>query len=265
MRSPADEVDASEEWQETLTVGHSVRSLKNLKRIMRLLPGDPRCKVCNNPFGGLGGRVCQLAGFTPSRKNPGICSLCCEKMPRGGAEVETAVLFADVRGSTKLAAQLGPTRYADLLNRFYKTSTNVLIKHDATVDKLIGDEVMAFFVPGFAGPNFKGKAIAAGIDLLRAYGYGDKAGPWIPVGIGIDAGIAYVGNVGSHYLVDFTALGDPVNIAQKIQSNARAGELLASAAAFEETFSDLPAGEPFAIAIKGKEESVWVRALQAVA
>jgi adenylate cyclase len=262
MKSPSNKHDPNEEWHETLTLGHSVRSLKKLKRVMRLLPGDPRCKVCNNPFGGLGGRVCQLAGFTPSKKNPRICSLCCEKMPRGGAEVETAVLFADVRGSTKLAAQLGPTHYADLLNRFYKTSTDILIRHDATVDKLIGDEVMAFFVPGFAGPNFKEKAIAAGIALLRAFGYGEKEGAWMPVGIGIDAGIAYVGNVGSQYLVDFTALGDPVNIAQKIQASARAGELLASAAAFDAPVLDLPASEAYPIAIKGKEESIWVRSMQ---
>jgi adenylate cyclase len=262
MRNPANQHDTNHEWQETLTLGHSARSLKNLRRVMRLLPGNPRCKVCNNPFGGLGGRVCQLAGFTPSRKNPRICSLCCEKMPRGGAEVETAVLFADIRGSTKLAAQMGPTAFADLLNRFYETSTNILIGHDATVDKLIGDEVMAFFVPGFAGPHYKQKAVASGIALLHAYGYGGRDQPWVPVGIGIDAGIAYIGNVGSDYLVDFTALGDPVNTAQSIQSHARAGELLASSAAFAAIAQEFPAGDAYPIAVKGKDESVWVSPVQ---
>jgi hypothetical protein len=69
------------------------------------------------------------------------------------------ILFADVRGSTALAEQLGPVAFAALLNRFYRTATDVLIRHGATIDKLIGDEVMAFFVPGFAGRQGFGKIV----------------------------------------------------------------------------------------------------------
>src|SRR5690606_31282486 len=102
-----------------------------------------------------GGHVCRAMGFRPSRKNPLLCSLCCEKLPPGGAEIETAILFADVRGSTALAERLGPAEYAATLNRFYRVATEALMRHEATIDKLIGDEVMAFFVPGFVGPDFK--------------------------------------------------------------------------------------------------------------
>ena len=248
------------EWREILTQGHSVRSLKNMKRFMRLLPGHPRCKICNNPFGGVGGRVCQLIGFRPSKKNPRICTLCCESMPRGGAEIEAAVLFADVRGSTKLAADLGPRGYAELLNRFYRVSTEVLIAHDAKVDKLIGDEVMSFFVPGFAGVDFKKKALTAAIALLRAYGYPQAS--WIPVGIGIDAGLAYIGNVGSEFLVDFTALGDPVNVAERIQSQARAGQILASSAALDVLAHDFGASAAYPITVRGKPDVIMVRSVQ---
>ena len=257
----ASTVDHSDEWREVLTQGHSTRSLKALKRVMRLLPGNPRCKVCYNPFGGFGGSMCRLVGFAPSKKNPRLCSLCCEKMPLGGAEVETAILFADIRGSTRLAEQLGPSDYAKLLNRFYTVSTAVLIEHDATVDKLIGDEVMAFFVPGFAGRDFARKAVEAGQALMRAFGYGAGETPWLSVGIGIDLGTAYVGNIGGEQLVDFTALGDPVNTAERIQGKAGAGELLVSAAAFAAVAERFPQAASRIIDARGKDAGIGVYAV----
>lgn len=254
-------LDHSDEWMEVLTLGHSARSLRMLKRFMRLLPGEPRCKVCYNPFGGIGGGVCRLAGFARSRKNPRLCTMCCEKMPRGGAEVETAILFADIRGSTGLAERLGPTEFALLLNRFYAISTGILIEHDATVDKLIGDEVMAFFVPGFAGPDFARKAVDAARALLRAFGHGAGETPWLPVGIGIDLGTAYVGNIGGEHVVDFTALGDPVNMAARIQGKADAGEVLVSDAVYAAVAEHFPRTERRTIAVRGKEAGIGVHAI----
>jgi len=96
----------SEEWLALLTRGHA--PLVRMRHLLRLLPSAPRCKVCNNPFGGIGGRLVGLAGFKPSRKNPTLCSRCCESLPAGGAEVDIAVLFADVRGSTALGASTPP-------------------------------------------------------------------------------------------------------------------------------------------------------------
>jgi adenylate cyclase len=248
-----------EEWREVLTKGHT--PLKFLQRCMRLLPGPPRCKICNNPFGGFGGRVCRMVGMHPSKKNPRICASCCENMPLGGAEIETAILFADIRNSTGLAETLGPTRYAEALNRFYALSTDVLIRHDATVDKLIGDEVMAFFIPGFAGPHFKRSAVEAAQDLLKKLGYGAESAAFLPIGIGIDAGIAFVGNVGGEDYFDFTALGDPVNTAERIQAAASAGELLVSEAAFSAVAERYPGIEPRHIYIRGKEAQVPVYSL----
>ena len=246
-------------WRQTLTQGRS--DIHFAHKFFPHLPGPPRCKVCHNPFGGIGGRLCRMLGMAPSRKNPRICAACCEDMPRGGAEVETAVLFADIRGSTGLAEKLGPTAFAATLNRFYRVATEVLIRHDATVDKLIGDEVMAFFVPGFAGPAFKRSAIEAGQALLRALGYGGRAGPWLPVGVGIDAGIAFVGNVGGDDYVDFTALGDPVNSAARIQAAAQEGELLVGDAVFAAVAERYPDCEPRVIEVKGKEGPVFVRSV----
>ncbi len=256
--SPDPEKDL-EAWRKTLTQGHLGLGL--LRRTMRLLPGHPRCKVCHNPFGGWGGHICRTIGFTPSRKNPQLCAQCCEKMPLGGAEIDSAILFADVRGSSALAEKLGPAGYAALLNRFYRTATDVLIRHNATIDKLIGDEVMAFFIPGFAGPGFKRSAIEAGRALLREVGYGSAEGPWLPLGVGIEAGICFVGNVGGADYLDFTALGEPVNIAARLQAAAQPGELLVSEAVYGAIAADFPGAEARSVALRGREGPVAVRSI----
>jgi adenylate cyclase len=252
--------EPSDIWRETLVEGRHPGP-KMLRKVMRHLPGMPRCKVCQNPFGGWGGRVCRAVGFAPSRKNPQLCALCCEKLPIGGAEVETAILFADVRGSTALAERLGPVAYAETMNRFYRVATNVLMRHDATIDKLIGDEVMAFFVPGLSGPQFKDAALRAGQDLLRELGYGNTEGPWLSVGIGIDSGIAFVGNVGTAGYVDFTALGDPVNMAAHIQEAAEPGELLLGETVYATVANRYPNCPARDISLRGTDRSLRVRSL----
>ena len=210
-------------WDKVLTEGHA--SLVRARRLFRYLPSAPRCKVCNNPFGGLAGRVLAAAGFSPSRKNPNLCSRCCDALPIGGSEVDIAILFADVRGSTVLGRRGAATDFAALLNRFYITATRTLLRHDAVIDKLIGDEVMAFFVRGISGPEYRSRAVQAGIDLLKAVGYGSAEGPWLELGVAVNAGVAFVGNVGGS-VVDFTALGDPVNVSARMQQHAAGGELL---------------------------------------
>jgi adenylate cyclase len=153
--------------------------------------------------------------------------------------VDIAVLFADVRGSTALGQRSVAADFAALLNRFYMAATRTLLRHDAVIDKLIGDEVMAFFVQGVSGPNYRRRAVQAGMELLEAVGYGSDEGPWIDVGIAVNAGIAYVGNVGGA-VVDFTALGDPVNAAARIQQKAAGGELLVASGVADDLMGEAP-------------------------
>ncbi len=137
------------------------------------------------------------------------------------------MLFADVRGSTALGERLEPSAYASLLNRFYRAATEVLIRYDAIVDKLIGDEVMALFIRGICGPEYHRRAFEAASALFEAVGYGRHGEkPWIPIGGAVASGLAYVGNVGGEEIVDFTALGDTVNTASRLASVAEAGEIL---------------------------------------
>lgn len=224
-------------WEKVLIDGHA--SLVRARHVFRYLPSAPRCKVCNNPFGGPVGRLLAAAGFTPSRKNPNLCSRCCDALPVGGAEVDIAVLFADVRGSTALGQRGVAADFAASLNRFYVAAMRTLLRHDAVIDKLIGDQIMAFFVQGISGVDYRRRAVRAAMELLEAVGYGSDEGPGVDVGMAVNAGIAYVGNVGGA-VVDFTALGDPVNVAARMQQKAAGGELLVAAGVADDLIADAP-------------------------
>lgn len=223
-------------WDKVLIDGHG--SLVRARHAFRYLPSAPRCKLCNNPFGGPVGRLFAAAGFRRSRKNPNLCRRCCDALPPGGAEVDVAVLFADVRGSTALGHRRPAADFAALLNRFYGAATQTLLRHDAVIDKLIGDEVMAFFVQGISGPRYRQRAVEAGVDLLKAVGCGTPGGPWLDVGVAVNAGVAYVGNVGAA-VVDFTALGRPVNTAARMQQSAAGGELLVASGVADELMDNM--------------------------
>jgi adenylate cyclase len=251
--------DAEAHWRRILVEGH--RPLRVTHLLFRHLPSPPRCKVCHNPFEGVGGRLVGLWGFTRSRKNPNLCVRCCEKMPPGGAEVDIAVLFADVRGSTAMAEKIGPSAFAARMNRFYLTATEVLVRHDAIIDKLVGDEVMALFIPGICGQRYRRRAAEAALALLRAVGGDTSDASHVPIGVAVNSGVAYVGNVGSENVVDFTALGDTVNTAARLASSAAAGEVLLSEpvyGAVAEQYGDM---ERRTLALRGKEAAVTVRVM----
>ncbi|OMB95484.1 adenylate/guanylate cyclase domain-containing protein [Mycobacterium colombiense] len=244
-------------WDRVLTDGHA--PLVRARHAFRYLPSAPRCKLCNNPFGGPVGRLFAVAGFRRSRKNPNLCMRCCDALPQGGAEVDIAVLFADVRGSTALGHRRAAADFAALLNRFYCAATQTLLRHDAVIDKLIGDEVMAFFVRGISGPGYRQRAVEAGVDLLEAVGYGTPGGAWLDVGVAVHAGVAYVGNVGGA-VVDFTALGRPVNAAARMQQRAAGGELLIASGVADEMTANMARRT---LSLRGQEEPINVFVHQA--
>ena len=161
-------------------------------------------------------------------KNPKYCAGCFGllRAQHGGAEVECSLLFADVRGSTALAEKMTPRDFNHLMGRFYDTAFAILIDHEAFVDKFVGDEVIGIFVPAMAGTGHPARAVEAATTLLRATGHGDPAGPWVPVGIGVNTGTAYVGSIGEGPDTELTAMGDLVNTTARLSSVAAAGEVL---------------------------------------
>jgi adenylate cyclase len=174
------------------------------------------------------------------------------------------MLFADVRGSTTLAEKMSPTVFSRLINRFYVVATDVLVRTDALVDRLIGDEVIGLFIPGFAGPEHARRAIEAAKALLDATGHRSPEGPWLPVRVGIHTGRAFVGVVGGEAgsPQDFTALGDNVNIAARLASRAGPGEILISDPAYAAAGVDLGDLEHREFELKGKEVTTGVHVLR---
>jgi adenylate cyclase len=237
--------------------GHQARMMG---RVLRRLPGDPRCHLCHAPYGGFGGRIVRRMGFAPSRKNPNLCDMCFEKAPMGGVETETGILFADVRGFTAASEGMAPGEVATLLNRFYKAATEVLSRH-AIIDKLVGDEVMALYFPYLLSQRWGDDMLEDAADLLAAVGYGTGDEPWLRVGIGLDVGNAYVGNVGSGDVKDFTAIGDVVNTASRLQGIAGEGQVVMSERLFG-VLADPPACETRSVELKGKVEPQAVRVME---
>ena len=118
-----------------------------------------RCKLCYAPFGAPFGPVLELMGFGKFDKNPSLCNPCMRKMEKGlgGAEIELSLLFADLRESTQLAAGMSAAAYSQLLNGFYGIAASAVQAPGGTVDKYLGDGIMALFIPGFAGKQHAAK------------------------------------------------------------------------------------------------------------
>jgi len=241
------------------------RTLRLVRRVMRSLPSHPRCKLCFAPFSGFGGRFVRIAGFAPSRKNPNYCNTCFEKGPDGGEELRIGVLFADIRGYTTLSETTPPEEVRALLARFYDAATNVLISADAIMDKLVGDQVLALFVPYLIlDEEIVPRMVTAAQALLVAVGYGDEGGAWCPLGIGLDAGTAYVGNVGAGEVKDFTAIGDVVNTGSRLQGAAASGEIVMSSRVYDAVRERYPDATSRLLELKGKAEAEEAYVVSAV-
>lgn len=186
-----------------------------------------------------------------------------EKYP-GGTELEISMLFVDVRGSSRMAEGMTASAFSQLMNRFYKAATDVLIRTDAVIDKLVGDEVIGLYLPLFTGPNHARQAVLAARELLLITGHADEHGPWLPIGIGVHTGLAFVGTVsGAEDTVsDITALGDNVNVTARLASVAAPGEAVISEVAYAASCVDLGELERRQLELRGKSQTVPARVMR---
>lgn len=269
-QSENDEI-ISEIWRAYLTTGRAAEGYKQpwfghplLRPIFRALPADPRCQICYIPFNGVGGFISKrLLDVIPSSLNPHMCNVCERFAERyvGGVELEISVLFADIRGSTPLAEKMGTREYSQLIRRFYNAATQPLYSNNALIEKFVGDGLTAFFVPAFAGPNHAQTAIKAGREILKATGHGEGKTPWVPVGVGVNTGLAYIGSMKMDSgRADISILGDTVNTAARLCSEAAAGELLIGDQAMQMAGLSQEDHERRNLFLKGKQETVdaWV-------
>jgi adenylate cyclase len=153
----------------------------------------------------------------------------------GGANQTITVLFADIRGFTAFSEHEKPERVVHLLNRYFSAMTDIIFAHGGTLDKYIGDELMALFGAPTATSEDAQNAVRAAIamqtrivtlnDELQAEGY-----PKLAVGMGLHTGEATIGYIGSERRSEYTAIGDTVNVGSRLQSNAASGQILISEA-----------------------------------
>jgi adenylate cyclase len=198
--------------------------------------------------------------------NPKYCRGCFRELyrRRAGAEVECSLVFADVRDSTPLAEALGPTEFRRRMDQFYAAAFDALVSRDAFVDKFVGDEVIGIFIPALTDGHHARQALIAAVDVLHATGHA-TGDPWLPIGVGVNSGVAYVGAVGTADHVEFTALGDPVNVAARLAGAAGAGEVLATVATLRAAAWPDAQLEHRQAKLKGKADAVNVAVLTASA
>ena len=152
------------------------------------------------------------------------------------AEREVSILFADIRSFTQLAERLEPAEVIALLNEFFQLGSEALLQHGGTIDKFIGDSIMAYFGAPMLQADHAERAVAAAIAFqnavqARTQKLNDDTRP-LSVGIGIHSGSVVVGTVGSKRRSDYTAIGDAVNVASRLQHFAAGGEICISEAVY---------------------------------
>lgn len=247
-------------WRELLT--GETKVLQTLGRLFQRIPSAPRCKLCRAPFHGPVAPLFRLVGFRRWALNQQLCKFCFTHLDKikGGTEVPVSLLFADVRGSTTLAEQMSAGEFSTALDEFFEIAFEAVDSEDGVIDHIVGDGVMALWVPAFVGTDHPKRAVAAGRRLRSALASVSRLGDSFPVGIGVHTGTAFVGVVGKLGSYDFTVLGDVPNTVARLGSAAQGGELVMSDDIVAAAGVDTTGLERRMLQLKGKTEMVpsWV-------
>jgi adenylate cyclase len=180
-----------------------------------------------------------------------------EDLRVGGTRRPLSVLFCDVRGFTGLSEKLPPEEVVSLLNDFTERCTKIVFEHAGTVDKYVGDCVMAFWNAPRSVDGHADRAVAAALEIARD-GAHELAKRGFGVGVGVCSGDVVVGNVGGARRKQYTAIGDVVNTASRLCSNAPAGTVLIAGSTWE-LLTEKPQAEHLKpLKVKGREAAVEV-------
>lgn len=171
-----------------------------------------------------------------------------------------SVLFVDVRGFTSLSERLSPTEVVARLNRFYSLAAQTVFNLDGTLDKLVGDQVMAFFGAPFCPDDHPQRAVRAALEIVagvEAMAQGDDS---LLVGGGVGTGEAFMGNVAEGEVRDFTVIGDVVNTTARLQGAAQPGEVLVTEETYQAVATQFPEAPQRTLELRGKAAPVaaWV-------
>ena len=186
-----------------------------------------------------------------------------EHLMLSGERREATVVFCDIRGFTTLSERLTPEQVVSLLNEFYTTAIETTFKYDGTLDKFLGDAVMCVFGAPIAHPDHTARAVKTAIDMRTALTELSKRrsirglDPF-EVGIGVALGEVVAGTVGTEERMEYTVIGDSVNVAARLQGHAKAGSILLSRRTYEAVHDLVEARSRGPLKVKGKEEEVEV-------
>jgi len=216
----------------------------------------PQCLICGTVLDGPIGYLFKLVGIGRSARNQNLCTRCSTHAEEGRV-VELTVLFADLSSFTELTHRLGPERTHEVVDAFLKTATYVLVRHGAFIDKYVGDAVMAFFNAPIRYEDHAARAVMASLELQREMPrLSAQLGLELHASIGVASGWARVGRLGSGDGKDYTAVGDVVNLAARLEGQARGGEIVVDAQTYAGIAEALPDAVPESLPLKGFPDAV---------
>ncbi len=215
-----------------------------------------QCLVCGTTLDGPLGGLFHLFGITRSTRNPNICNRCDAHMQEGRV-IELSVIFADLTGFTEMTNRLGPERSYEVVEAFFKMTNEVLTRNDAFIDKYIGDAVMAIFNAPIPNAEHARGATTAALGIQEGLKSVSQAlGFDLQARAGVASGYARVGRLGSTDRKDYTAIGDVVNLASRLEAFAKPGEVIVEERAFRQVAGDYPDLAPETLAVRGFAEPV---------
>ncbi|HUF36449.1 MAG TPA: adenylate/guanylate cyclase domain-containing protein [Gemmatimonadales bacterium] len=185
----------------------------------------------------------------------------------GGERRPITVLFSDIRGFTAIAESMGPDAIARLLSEYFTEMVEVIFEHGGTLDKFIGDAIMALWGAPISHEDDPDRAVQAAVAMQRAIAdlnrsWAAAGRPEIGVGIGINHGEVFAGNIGSHRRLEYTVIGDAVNVASRLCAEAGPGEILVTEPLLGVVRDHVDAEFLPELALKGKAQVVQVYRLR---
>ncbi len=185
----------------------------------------------------------------------------------GGEKKTVTVFFSDIRGFTPMSEALSAEEVVHILNEYFTAMTAIIFKYEGTLDKYMGDAIMAIWGAPIEMPDHAERAVLASIEMGETMK--ELQSKWrmegkreVNIGIGINSGEVVVGNIGSNERLEYTAIGDNVNLTQRLESVAEKGQILISAATYERVKHKVNAQMLDPIKVKGKAEKVVAYSVQ---
>lgn len=225
---------------------------------------SPECVICGTALAGPLGAMFRMLGINRSDRNPNLCNRCNTHVEEGRV-VELTVLFADLSSFTAMTRQLGPERTHAVVDAFLKSATYALVRHGAFIDKYVGDAVMAFFNAPIRYDDHGARAVAAALEIeAEMPALSERFGIDLRAAIGVASGWAHVGRLGSGEGKDYTAIGDVVNLAARLEGQARGGEVVIDEPVYRQVASRYPDVQPEQVELKGFDEQTTAYRLGSV-